>query len=400
MTRRREGRLYQRGTRYYADFRDYAEVGGKQEALIPRGRSRATEDRDEATELLAARLRDLKAGRKRGEVVGRNDVNPTLAEYAHHHLNAKAQVRRIATVERDERALRQILNYFRETLRRETVRLGDLTVVRLTTYIAGRGGQPGRHGKTISAQTLLHELHALGNLFERAIREGMADENPVRRLLDLPRVERTEAVYLEPGEAARLLKMARELDVPPHQNASRMLHPLVATLLLTGGRRSEVLGLEVQDVDFDRSLVRFRQNAWRKLKSRWATRTVPLWPQLAAVLLEHCGERTSGLLFRGRDGGMLRDFRHRLDAAVARAAIEKRVTPHTLRHTYTAQRLQTTDHGQPISLYTVACELGHRDVSLIERTYGHLLATRDRLPVVEYREADVRPLRQEARHGA
>ncbi len=34
-------------------------------------------------------------------------------------------------------------------------------------------------------------------------------------------------------------------------------------------------------------------------------------------------------------------------------------------------------------------ELGHRSISLIETTYGHLLDVRHRSPVVEYRVAEV-----------
>jgi integrase len=42
------------------------------------------------------------------------------------------------------------------------------------------------------------------------------------------------------------------------------------------------------------------------------------------------------------------------------------------RHTYCAARLQTLDGGQPISVYTVARELGHGGDSLMKRVYGHL----------------------------
>jgi integrase len=80
------------------------------------------------------------------------------------------------------------------------------------------------------------------------------------------------------------------------------------------------------------------------------------------------------------------------------AGIEKDVTPKALRHTYTAQRLQTLDHGQPISIWTVVCELGHRDVNMVQDTYGHLMNTRHRATVVEYREAKV--LEHKRRVGA
>ncbi len=48
-------------------------------------------------------------------------------------------------------------------------------------------------------------------------------------------------------------------------------------------------------------------------------------------------------------------------------------------------RLQTTDNGAPVSLWTVKEELGHRSVGQIEQTYGHLLKRPDRSEVIEYR---------------
>jgi integrase len=86
---------------------------------------------------------------------------------------------------------------------------------------------------------------------------------------------------------------------------------------------------------------------------------------------------------------MLTDLRGSLSRALRNAGIDKRVTLHTLRHCYTAARLQTTDNGAPVSVFTVMRELGHRSIDLIETTYGHLLDVRHRGPVVEYRETEV-----------
>ena len=55
------------------------------------------------------------------------------------------------------------------------------------------------------------------------------------------------------------------------------------------------------------------------------------------------------------------------------------------RHTYATARLQTTDGGSQISLWTVAKELGHKSVARIEDTYGHASHYRPRGEVVEYR---------------
>ncbi len=55
------------------------------------------------------------------------------------------------------------------------------------------------------------------------------------------------------------------------------------------------------------------------------------------------------------------------------------------RHTYCAARLQTLDQGAPVSIYTVARELGHGGDSMVKRVYGHLGSVRHRAEAVEYR---------------
>ena len=85
-----------------------------------------------------------------------------------------------------------------------------------------------------------------------------------------------------------------------------------------------------------------------------------------------------------------------LAAAVKKAEIDKPVTLHTLRHTYTAHRLYTLEGGATVSVWDVACELGHRDTGMIERVYGHVLRDRDRRgtrgDAVRYEVAKVLPL--------
>ncbi len=90
---------------------------------------------------------------------------------------------------------------------------------------------------------------------------------------------------------------------------------------------------------------------------------------------------------RGRTRRSFVRLRHgSIQATVREAGISKHVTTHTFRHTYAATRIQTLDHGAPVSPYTVMRELGHRSLKLIEETYGHLQNRRSRSDVVEYRE--------------
>ena len=311
----------------------------------------------------------------------------------------KSVGRRQATVERAERALRAVISIL------GNLRLSEITTSKLLDYAPTRMRQPGRsRGTLVSAQTVLNELHALSSLFESARAEGIVTENAVRRLpaVAKPRPERKEAVWLEGDEAARLLRFACGRDANPLPRAIRFLHPLLATYLYTGGRKTEVFGLEKRDVDLARNVVHFRPNEYRRLKCEHHARTVPLWPDLDAVLRNLVqAANNQGLLFPSTSGGLLTDIRGSLSAAVADTKIGKEVTTHTLRHTYAATRIQTLDHGAPVSPYTVMRELGHRSLKLIEETYGHLQDRRNRSEFVEYREAQILELsRQDEAQGS
>jgi hypothetical protein len=50
-------------------------------------------------------------------------------------------------------------------------------------------------------------------------------------------------------------------------------------------------------------------------------------------------------------------------------------------------RTQHGTAGAPVSIYTVARELGHQSDEMVRRVYAHLGATRHRSDVVEYRVA-------------
>lgn len=380
----RTRRLYRKRGRFYADFRDFSDVGGSQEAMVPDGERCATKDARVAEVLMARRLVELHELR-----TGRRLDGPLLQEYLEHHLDVKSGYRAASTIARDRQSFDNLLAYFGDD-----VRLTEIGVRELTDYVSWRRQQPGRDpGETISAQTVLHELHALSNLYKRAVAEGHVDVNPVRQLPEKPTVRREEASWLEPGEAFRLLEAAAAHDATAHPNAISFLRPLVATYLLTGGRKREVLGLLARDVDLRREIVHFRPNRYRTLKTRRSRRHVPLWPQLAEILDTYLARRArepEELLFPSpATGEMLTSFRKSLATAVETAGIAKDVTPHTFRHTYTAQRIQTLDGGAPVTLYQVARELGHKTVSLIQDRYGHLQEGRYRAEVVEYREGRV-----------
>ncbi len=156
---------------------------------------------------------------------------------------------------------------------------------------------------------------------------------------------------------------------------------ILATLLYTGGRISEVLGLTAADVDFDANIVRFRANKFRKLKRDWHARDVQLWSPLSAVLRAHLARLNLtpfAPLFPSAVGS--RTPVGRIDKVLARccrrAGLLKHVSPHVLRHTYATMLLRTYTRaadGRPIqrSAFDAAKALGHGSSQLVDRVYGH-----------------------------
>lgn len=396
---KKSGRVYARNqggrTRFYGDFRDFADVGGGQEALTPRGARTATTDRDVARQLAADRVKELETARRNKAIIG-VERQAALKEFAAHHLRQKKRADKVSDgyLTDTQVHLTRAVEYFGADRDLMSISVRDVK-----DWWAGLARTPGRRGDTLSPQTIRHHLNALSNLYRRAAEEGYVPPgfNPVGAMMEKPTGRAGEAEWLEVHDAALLLEAARRHTPPtgghlrPPPGAYLHMHPLIATYLLTGGRKAEVLGLEVEDVSFDRKTVTFRPNEHRGLKTRTSRRPVPLWPQLEAILREYLygGDtpRVSGLLFPSdRTGGMLVDFDKQLDALAERAGWKPgEIRSKMFRHTYCAARLPTLDRGAPVSPYTVAKELGHGGTSLVDRVYGHLGSHRHRAEVVEYR---------------
>jgi len=391
----KKSRIYWRergGTeRAYADLRDYADVGGGREALVAAGEKLATADETTAQVLLARRLEQLDAAR-RGRALHGETRQVTLADFAASHLVAKAESQKFTQhwLEVTEKCLDRAIDFF--GAERD---LASITVADVRRWANRLLATPNGRKGTMSASSVRHHLSCLSNLYKRARAERVVPSgyDPVGDFDEKPSPARGEAKWLEIHDAALLLEAARTYRPAPDKGGWRPVpfaYELIATFLLTGGRESEVLGIEVDDVSLDRGVVTFRPNKWRRLKTATSHRSVPLWPQLREALERYLAEHPpSRLLFpsyRTGEEAMLTDFRKLLDAVAVRAGWKAgEIRSKMFRHTYCAARLQTVDQGAPVSTYTVAREMGHGGETMVRRVYGHLGQVRHRAEAVEYR---------------
>ena len=358
-------RLYTRNQggipRYYADLRS---LGGGQVALKPPGSKRATADEAEAIQLLAREVEKLKGKPSSGEA----RLGDVVEEFVRENPGEVTP----QWLHDVELRLTKAVEFFGSDRELTTIEPKDLRewLNKKLSHLAGG--------------TQRHFLHALSSLYRYSQEQGYVPVgfNPVSGLYRKPKAtngvrNRTDE-FFEIDEAARFLEAARESD---------LYYQVVGTFLLTGGRRKEVFGLLVGDVDLETGFVHIRPNNHRGLKRQWSERAVPLWPQLRKILGFYVGGLDSEpghLLFPGLTGGMITDLRKPLKEISKKAGVPvPRLTK--FRHTYATARLQTTDGGKQISLWTVAKELGHKTVARVEDTYGHPSHYRPRGEVVEYR---------------
>ena len=174
------------------------------------------------------------------------------------------------------------------------------------------------------------------------------------RHLTLVRQPQKLPVVLTPEEVARLIEAAPR---PKYKAALGVAYG-------AGLRVSEVANLRVSDIDSERMVIRVEQGKGKK------DRNGMLSPRLLVLLREWwLVGRPTTWLFPGRDSLLPITPRqlHRVVCETAGAVgIEKRVSPHTLRHSFATHLLE---QGVDIRLIQVA--LGHSKLDTTAR-YAHV----------------------------
>ena len=214
------------------------------------------------------------------------------------------------------------------------------------------------------APTTIHrQISAIRTYFRFLVGEGHATRNPSERL-ESPKRWRTLPTVLTTHEVDRLLG-APTPDTPLGMRDRALLEFAYAT----GARVSEVVGISLQDVLFEEGVARlFGKGAKQRLVpvGRRALGAVALYAREVRPALDRGKGR--GRLFLNARGTPL----SRVGAwgvirgAAQRAGIAKRVSPHTLRHTFATHLLEGG-----ADLRAVQEMLGHADLATTQ-LYTHI----------------------------
>ncbi len=217
------------------------------------------------------------------------------------------------------------------------------------------------HQRRLAKSSIARKLASVRSCFRFLARRGVIEQNPARQVRS-PRQGRRLPSFLPKDESKDLL----DRPVEPSE-AGRRDHALLELLYATGIRVAECCGLDCDDLDRSRGTVRVLGKGDKE-------RVVPLGDAAWGALDSYLTLRgvPSGPLFRNRRGGRLTPRSvHRIVGKHARlSGIDRRVTPHTLRHTFATHML-----GEGADLRLIQELLGHSRLSTTQR-YTHVSSER------------------------
>ncbi len=288
----------------------------------------------------------------------RNDL--TVAELCDLYLAEGCALKRPSTVTTDRRNIERHIKPLLGRLRVGQVKRADVErfqrdVANGKSAVDERTGPRGRARVTGGKGTAARSVAVLGAICTFAVARELRPDNPVRGV-KLFKGERKER-FLSSAELARLGDALSAAE----QGGTTSPYAIAAIrlLLLTGARKSEVLTLRWENVDFERKWLRLPQ-------SKTGAKVIPLGSPARELLadLPHqdgnpyviCGDK-SGHHFVGLTKTWER-IRRRAELGGLRI--------HDLRHSFASVAVAGGD-----SLYLIGKVLGHKQARTTE-VYAHL----------------------------
>lgn len=217
--------------------------------------------------------------------------------------------------------------------------------------------------RKISAKTLAREVVAIRQFYKYLRDEKRLDSNPTEKI-ETPEVARTIPDYLTQAEIDELFRNIKE------DNLYELRDKCIFELLYSSGLRiSEACNLKMTDIDMENMTITVEGKGGRQ-------RLVPFGEKSLEILKKYLVEsrteilkkRTCEFVFVSKKGSYInrKSVWRLLNHYIKRTKIKKKVTPHTLRHSFATHLLE--NHAD---LKSVQELLGHIDISTTQ-IYTHM----------------------------
>ena len=249
--------------------------------------------------------------------------------------------------------------------------LQKVTGIRVMKYLSWlRNDYRTNRGKPLADKSIRHHYNILRMIFNFAEKQEVIEKNPMKKV-DAPKVSKKSVDALTEEDASRFFEELK--------NCPLDFRCIMYILITTGLRRGECLGLQWQDIDFQKETISVKRSAtYTKMsglivaepKTATSVRTIPVMKTTLILLKELLRQREQRYPFTVLSGSFVfcregKPFEPRNPDAVTRHL--KRfvkanglpdVSPHDLRHTCASLLLSS---GADIK--SVQEILGHADAS-------------------------------------
>lgn len=217
--------------------------------------------------------------------------------------------------------------------------------------------------RKVSSKTLAREVVALRQFYKYLKEEKKLNHNPTEKI-GTPEVSRALPDYLTVAEIDELFNSIRT------DNIFELRDKCIFELLYSAGLRiSEACNLKLSDVDLEGMTLTIQGKGGRE-------RLVPFGEKALNILKEYLAKsrpeilknRTCDYLFVSKKGSYInrKSVWRLLHTYIRRTSIKKKVTPHTLRHSFATHLIENQ-----ADIRAVQELLGHIDISTTQ-IYTHM----------------------------
>lgn len=243
----------------------------------------------------------------------------------------------------------------------------DATPDSIRTFLGRLGEQE------YSSATMARKIATLRSFYKWASRQGVSRSNPMTAIRT-PRQSKRLPKAISIEQIERLLATPNEKDILGMRDRA-----MLETLYSTGIRVSELVGMNIEDLDEAGGAMRIRGKGRKE-------RMVPLGTHATAAVTRYIqmikadprfghawgNGNSTGPLFVNKHGKRLssRSVRRKLDKYLKNAGLDTDISPHTLRHSFATHLLENG-----ADLRSVQELLGHQSLSTTQ-IYTHLTTQR------------------------
>jgi len=256
-----------------------------------------------------------------------------------------------------------ILNYSLDL--RDFGRFLGETKVENIDYLTIRKYLASMRNRNYSKRTVARKLACLRSFFRFLCREGYMKSNPASSVAT-PKLEKKLPLFLNTDEVAKLIEAPNEKDTGGLRDRA-----IFETLYSTGIRVSELVGLNIEHLDFIGGVVR----VYGKGKKE---RMTPIGDRALRAIRAYLQKRSEkgrvdrGAVFLNKNGGRLTDrsVRRIVGKYIRVVSLREGISPHTLRHSFATHLL-----NKGADLRSVQELLGHMNLSTTQ-IYTHVTTKR------------------------